>query len=74
MALAGLSAKDLQMHDGMVLGGLLSGGVSNLMIALLKRHRAEPSASPKLRSDRVAWRFKRQRRASVPSEYMIHSK
>ena len=45
MALAGRSAKDLQMHDGMVLGGILAGAISNLMITVL-RDRAEPVTAP----------------------------
>jgi len=40
------SARDLPMHDGMVLGGILAGGVSTLMITLIKSQPAEPGASP----------------------------
>ena len=36
------SARDLPMHDGMVLGGILAGGVSTLMITLIKSQPAEP--------------------------------
>ncbi|HWQ90227.1 MAG TPA: hypothetical protein VN673_01055 [Clostridia bacterium] len=46
IALLGLGATDLAMHDGMVLGGILAGGVSNLMIALLKPLCAELGAAP----------------------------
>jgi hypothetical protein len=46
MAIVGLGAKDLQMHDGIVLGGIFAGGVANLMIALLKPLSAEPGAPP----------------------------
>ena len=45
MALVGRSARDLQMHDGMVLGGVLAGAISNLMIIVL-RDRAEPVTAP----------------------------
>jgi hypothetical protein len=45
MAFVGRSANDLQMHDGMVLGGLLAGAISNLMIIVL-RDRAEPVTAP----------------------------
>jgi hypothetical protein len=46
MVLISASSKNLQMHDGMVLGGVLAGGVSNLMVALLKHPWAELGTSP----------------------------
>jgi hypothetical protein len=46
MALQGTNAKDLPMREGMLLGGILAGGICNLMITLMKTHPAEPGASP----------------------------
>lgn len=45
-ALQFANAKDLPMHDGMLLGGILAGLTSNLMITLMKTHNAEPCAAP----------------------------
>lgn len=46
MALIASGARDLPMHDGMVLGGVLAGGTANSMIALLKPRGAELGAAP----------------------------
>jgi len=39
------AARDLPLHDGLVLGGILAGGTSNLMITLMKRSYAEPATA-----------------------------
>jgi len=41
MRLCGLGASDTQIRDGMVLGGLLAGTTSNLLIVLMKHNNAE---------------------------------
>jgi hypothetical protein len=43
MALRGMGARDLPMHDGMILGGVLGGGASNLMITVLKHRLPNPA-------------------------------
>jgi hypothetical protein len=45
MALLGEGARDMQTHDGLVLGGILAGGLSNLMVVLLKPPRADLGAN-----------------------------
>jgi hypothetical protein len=42
MALLGTNARDLPMHEGMLLGGIVAGGACKLMITLMKAHRADP--------------------------------
>jgi hypothetical protein len=37
----GTNAKDLPMHEGLLLGGILAGGVASLMVTLIKPHDAD---------------------------------